>query len=431
MKKDINELLKHALTPTQEPDFWLNQKILNQIKETNRMDGKKMRRIPAAAIAAAVILGAGTVTAYAAWKYKTPDKMAESFKDYTLMEAFQGGDAITINERQSYGGYNVTLLGIVSGKNISQFVSEHNGVVEEDRTYTAVAIENADGTPMPDTSEDAYADLAFCVSPLIKGYDPNWYNVITMRGGYSEFQENGILYRLVECDNVEVFADHGLYLCVSDGTFYNQEAYRYDEATGEITRNEDYTGLNALFQLPIDASKADPKAAAEYLTSLEESEQGQDEDEQDGNGQAENLDKDSIDVHTHVSDGQGADLKGDDAAETEDYSAGNTVVDAFMQKLTPDNIDQYAKRIESTVQKLTPDEDGMIHYAYDLEGHGRGSGSIKVDFMFPDGKTGMSEAFGYDWDDSDSLESVLISTYELLEDGTVVFAMYEPKLDQA
>ena len=53
MKKDINELLKHALTPTQEPDFWLNQKILNQIKETNRMDGKKMRRIPAAAIAAA------------------------------------------------------------------------------------------------------------------------------------------------------------------------------------------------------------------------------------------------------------------------------------------------------------------------------------------------------------------------------------------
>ena len=46
MKKDINELLKHALTPTQEPDFWLNQKILNQIKETNRMDGKKMRRIP-------------------------------------------------------------------------------------------------------------------------------------------------------------------------------------------------------------------------------------------------------------------------------------------------------------------------------------------------------------------------------------------------
>ena len=80
MKKDINELLKHALTPTQEPDFWLNQKILNQIKETNRMDGKKMRRIPAAAIAAAVILGAGTVTAYAAWKYKTPDKMAKASK---------------------------------------------------------------------------------------------------------------------------------------------------------------------------------------------------------------------------------------------------------------------------------------------------------------------------------------------------------------
>lgn len=425
MRKDIDELLKHALTPTQEPDFWLNQKILNQIKETKRMDGKKMRRIPAAAIAAAVILGAGSVTAYAAWKYMTPDKMAESLKDYTLMEAFQGGDAITINEKQSCGGYNVTLLGIVSGKNISQFASEHNGVVEEDRTYTAVAIENADGTPMPDISEDAYADLAFCVSPLIKGYDPNWYNVITMRGGYSELQDNGILYRLVECDNVEVFADHGLYLCVSDGTFYNQEAYRYDQETGEITRNEDYEGLNALFELPIDASKADPQAAAEYLTSLEESEQGQDEEGQDENSQ--NKDVQGENGTGQAADTQDAALKGDDAAESAEAPAENTAVEAWMQKLTPENIDQYARRIESTVMTLTPDEKGIIEYAYDLGSRGGGSGSLKVDFIFPDGKPGMSDAFDYSWDGSDDLEKLLISTYELKEDGTVVFAVYEPK----
>lgn len=392
MKKDIDELLKHALTPTQEPDFWLNQKILNQMKETKHMDGKKVRRIPAAVVAAAVILGAGSVTAYAAWKYMTPDKVAESFKDYALMEAFQGEDAVMINERQSYGGYNITLLGIVSGKNISQYASEHNGVVEDDRTYTAVAIENADGTPMPDTSEDAYGDLAFCVSPLIKGYDPNWYNVVTMRGGYSEFQDNGILYRLVECDNVEVFADHGLYLCVSDGTFYNPAAYNYDEATGEITRNEGYEGLNALFELPIDASKADPQAAAEYLTSLEESEQNTDEDVQD---------------------------------EDMDVSEEDAAIAAWMEKLTPENIDQYAKRIESTQQVLTPDEEGMIHYAYNLEGHGAGSASVSTNEIFPDGKLGMSSQFNFTA--QGTVESILVATFELQEDGTVLFVMYEPK----
>ena len=71
---------------------------------------------------------------------------------------------------------------------------------------------------------------------------------------------------------MEIFADKGLYLGVSDSTFYDPKAYQYDKATGEILRNEAYDGLNALFQLPIDASKADPAAAANYLTTLDEPE---------------------------------------------------------------------------------------------------------------------------------------------------------------
>lgn len=278
MKKDMDELLKQALAPTDEPDFWLNQRILNQIKETKRMDMRNARRVPVAAIAAAIALGAGSVSAYAAWKYLDPKDVVENLQDKKLMEAFQGKDAVMVNERQSFGGYNVTFLGIVSGKDITEHERTHNGTVSEDRTYTVVAIENADGTPMDDT----YADLSFFVSPLIKGYDPNWYNAVTMRGDYSEFIEDGILYRLATCDNVEIFADHGLYLCVSDSTFYNREAYVYDKATGEITRNEAYKGLNALFGLPIDISKADPAAVAEYRTVIEEEEDGP----KDGSGDA-------------------------------------------------------------------------------------------------------------------------------------------------
>lgn len=272
MKRDIDTLLKQALTPTDEPDFWLNQNILRQVKET-KMYRKKEGRIQAAAlVAAAVVLGAGCVTAYGAWKYLAPEKAAEKLNDAKLADAFQGKDAAAINEIQTIGKYRVTLLGIVSGKDISsaQYKPIRYGETIDDRTYALIAIEYADGTPMPDTSDLYENNLSFFVSPLIKGYDPSWYNMMTMSGSCSAFTENGILYKMAECNNVEMFADCGLYLCVSDSSLYDPQAYHYDEATGEISRNEDYDGLNALFVLPIDASKADPAAAAEYLKSLED-----------------------------------------------------------------------------------------------------------------------------------------------------------------
>ena len=273
MKKDLDTLLKQALTPTLQPDSRLNQQILRQVKETKTMDRKTIKKIPAAALAAAIVLGAGSVTAYASWKYLAPDTVSEYFKDTKLTHAFQSDNAVTINETQTIGNYRITLLGIISGKDLTKYEHISNGTVCDDRTYSVTAIEYADGRPMPDTMDDAYSSLSFFVSPLIKDYNPADYNISTMRGGYSEFHEDGILYRLTECDNVEIFADHGLYLCVTDTTFYNHKAYHYNETTGEISRNEDYDGLNALFRLPVDASKADPQAAASYLTSLEESDQ--------------------------------------------------------------------------------------------------------------------------------------------------------------
>ena len=122
---------------------------------------------------------------------------------------------------------------------------------------------------MPDTMEDSYGELEFFASPLMGGYQPAFYNIASMSGNYADITEDGVLYRLLECDNVEIFADHTLYLCIAEGVFYNTEAYNYDEVTGEISRNEEYEGLNALFLLPIDVSKADPVKAAEYISGFE------------------------------------------------------------------------------------------------------------------------------------------------------------------
>lgn len=384
MKRELDDILKHALTPKEEPDFWLNQKILNQAKEENQMKDKRIRRIPAV-LTAVFILGVGSITAVAAWKYLTPGEVAEKFEDKKLTSAFQSEDAVTIQETQSGGGYNVTLLGIVSGKDITEYVSEHNGKISKDKTYTVTAIEKSDGTPMAQTSDEDYGKETFFVSPLIEGCDPNKYNAVTMHGGYQDIVEDGILYRISECDNVELFADHEIYLCVSDGTFYNSEAYLYDGETGAISKNPDYRGLNALFTLPLDKGKADSVKAKKYLRQLEK-----------------------------------------EMEESDDTEYEKTEIDLWAEKITPENIEQYAKRLEDTIQVLTPDAEGYIHTEYEMKDGRSGRADISVAELFPEGKTGMSEDIGYNYSD-DNIESLLFETFTLNEDGTVTYAIYVPK----
>ena len=249
MRKDMDQLLYTALTPMNEPRVELNDRILLQVKERQIMNGKKkkyQRRIPAAAIAAVCILVLCSGTALAVYKYLTPAEVAKEADDDTLQQAFLSDDAIPGNETQESGGYRLTLLGSVAGKNISDFIpsegtgNEAEAAVDDNKIYTVVAIERADGTPMPDTSSDDYGKESFYVSHYIGGLDPNRYSIMSMGGGYSELVRDGIMYRLLEMDNIEMFADRGIYVGVSSGTFYDSEAYVYDENSGEMSRNESY-----------------------------------------------------------------------------------------------------------------------------------------------------------------------------------------------
>lgn len=262
MEQELDKLLRHALTPTKQPDIRLNQKIYNQAKELRDMKRKTMKRLPAAAVTAALVLGAGSLTAFAAWKYLTPENVAQEMNDTKLADAFLSGEAVVVNETQSYGGYDVTLLGVVSGENLSEYSDAMSDKTYPDKTYAIVAIAKSDGTPVVQEAAE------FFVSPLIGGYNPAHYNAATMHGSYTEMTEEGILYRLVECDTVEILADHDLYLCISDGNFYNVEAYCYDRETGAISRNAEYGGLNALFELKLPADRADSERAAEYMADI-------------------------------------------------------------------------------------------------------------------------------------------------------------------
>ncbi len=379
MKREIDEILKQALAPTEEPDFWLNQRIFNQERERTTMNRRNTKRIPAVILASALVIGAGSVSAYAAWKYLSPENVAERINDKGLADAFTEEDAVVINETQSYGGYQVTLLGVISGSKLSDYAEE--GALSEEKTYSVVAIEKEDGTPMAEVKDNDYGKTDFFVSPLIKGYNPNQYNVATMGGGYSDIVENGVLYRLSVCDNVEIFADQKLYLCVQDETFYQEKGYVYNEATGEITRNETYDGLNALFELPLDESKADAAAVESYLQQME-------------------------------------------LAAEEETEIEKTEVDEWMEKITPENIDEYAVRVESTVKVITPNEKGEIPYSYEIEGRGGATGVAVVKDLFPEGEIGMCERISYAYSDMDTL---VMDTFTLNKDGTVTFAAYIPK----
>ena len=403
MKRDYEELLKQALTPSDEPDYWLNQKILRQVREEKCMRKKRYKKIPAVVMAVALIITMSSLTTYAAWKYLKPNEVAEVVQNEKLAEAFMSEDAVFVNETQSYGGYQVTFLGIVSGNYLTeQMVTDENGFIHLDLSHIVVAIENTDGTPMPDTSEDAYGELEFLVTPLIEGYNPVTHNAFAFGGGYTDEVVDGVLYRIMECDNVEMFADHNLYLAVLDSTFYQAAAYHYNEASGEISRNESYEGLNALFSLPIDMAKADPVAAKAYMETLF----------------VENV----TDVYEETTE-----VDSEPVGERDEAVGEYGEVEAWIEKLTPENIEEMAVCVEHTVQVLTVDENGMIHVApYEIEGRGSsGECSISVNWAFKDVGYGMTDQFGYTH--SGTLDSLCVKTFTKNEDGTYTFAVYIPK----
>ena len=124
MKYDMDELLKNALSAKEEPDYWLNQSIIKQIEgkeNTNMSKTNRRMRIPAIVMLTAAVVVAGSASVYAAWKYLTPQQVAEINKDEGLVAAFQSEDAVAVGEVQECGDYRITLLGIVSGKNLSKY----------------------------------------------------------------------------------------------------------------------------------------------------------------------------------------------------------------------------------------------------------------------------------------------------------------------
>ena len=184
--------------------------------------------------------------------FSVAEKVAPS-----LSEAFADENATKLNAVRTQDGYIVSLLGITSGEALTESDTDLN----DTSTYAVVAIAKEDGTPVDSVSQPYF------VSPLIQGLEPWKYNIASMSGAYSEFIEDGVLYRLIECDDIQLFANRALYLCITDTPFYEKNAFTVD-AEGRLLENPSYEGLNVLFDLPLDEAKADLEAAQAYIDAL-------------------------------------------------------------------------------------------------------------------------------------------------------------------
>ncbi|MEN6488344.1 MAG: hypothetical protein ABFD66_05600 [Smithella sp.] len=336
----FDQLLRQALAPTVEPGQELNAKIINQLTDSESLKkhfvNKSVfkKRIASIPVAAGLILFM-TISVVAAIHFLSPKQVAEHLGDRTLAQAFSGKNAIVVNKSVDSGGYHFTLQGIVSGQDLSDFKSSAEDI-NPDRTYAVVSIAKLDGSKMPDTRDAEYGQTPFFISPLIKGEKPWQINIASMNGGYSECVIDGVMYRLIECDGVEMFADRVLYLCISTSSFYDIKAFNYNEATGEISINSNYKGANALFDLPLDKSKADHDKAEKYLEELKK---------------------------------PAADSKADKRPSQD-----------WEKELAQGTI------IPESIKEVTYDENGLACYKY--EGYNI---SVAVDSLFEPGQTGVSK----------------------------------------
>lgn len=260
---DLDVLLCRALKRGGAPHARLVEQVTYQWVKKEEEEMNKAARISIKTITvAAVLIAILAGSALAALSLLKPGEVAKSAGDSALSAAFESKDALVIDDTQTSGNYALMLMGLVSGKDISDLPFTGEGVLPE-RSYAVVAIRRADGGSV--TAEDT---AALYVSPLVKGLKPWMVNINTMNGAYSEIMKDGVVYRIVECDDVAMFADKGLYLCISDTVTFSKEAFDYSDETGDISPRADFKGVNALFNLPIDPSEADPTKAAEYLKRI-------------------------------------------------------------------------------------------------------------------------------------------------------------------
>ena len=264
MRKNLRELFDNYLDETVNLNTNISissDRVLeltkNKITEEQIMNtstGKTKRKWSVSLVAAAII-AAISLNAFAAYYFLTPKDVATHLERYELAELFSKDDTTFNIPAQTSGDYNIELLGMTSGKNLDKVPDAD---VDKELTYIVGAITKADGSAVTD-----YSNLM--ITPLVEGYKPWQINIFTIgNGGKHTFIYEGVEYFLIECGSIEIFANKQVYIAVYEGGAPSSDLFNISE-NGAISFNESYKGEKALFEIPLDKSKANPDAVNALL----------------------------------------------------------------------------------------------------------------------------------------------------------------------
>ena len=223
-------------------------------KERMQMTFPKTKKMAVLIAACAALL---IVSVSAAVLLLSPSDVANMHNQPLLADAFQSDDAIPINETVQSGDFSITLLGLVSGENLDVL----NQDLDNAHTYSVLALQRLDGTPLETQSFDF---MQYTMTPLVAGYAPTAVNNWTLEAGATGCAKDGVYYYLLDTQSLEIFADHTVYMAFYEGMAPNNSIFTVAD-DGSIAFASDFEGVQALFTLPLDASKADPAAADAFV----------------------------------------------------------------------------------------------------------------------------------------------------------------------
>lgn len=210
--------------------------------------GRTKKLAVIAAVCAALLVA--SVSAAVLWL--SPGQVAREIDQPWLAEAFDSPDAIAVNETVESGDFAITLLGLVSGEDL-HLLRQNLG---RERTYIVLALRRLDGTPL----DNQFDSIRYSMTLLVSGYSPTAVNSWTLHDFGQKLARDGVYYFIQETANVEVFADRPVYVAFYEGSAPDNSTFTVAD-DGSIAFAEDFEGVQALFTLPLDPSKADPAAA--------------------------------------------------------------------------------------------------------------------------------------------------------------------------
>lgn len=222
-------------------------------KDEKVLQKRKPVKVLAVVLAIIALL---SITAFAVSYILSAREVADYFGEKEIAAMFE--DCEVKPQTVSNGTYDVTFLGSTTGAKINK---TEGFEADETRTYAVVAIRNTDGTPL-----SLMDGMPISFAPVIEGCMP-FQTWAILNFSASGMEREGILYYLFDYENLEVFADRTVSIALLEGVMFPGPDVLILDENGKVVYAEGYVGFKGIFDLPMDESKVDPKAAAELLSN--------------------------------------------------------------------------------------------------------------------------------------------------------------------